>query len=266
MENCVSDMDEVRNGEKKEHGEARNEGAHVLIPDSYLAVDIETTGLNAKLDKIIEIGAVKVQNGQVTEQFQTLVNPYRDLKELTKSLTGITADMLVQAPGIDAVIGSLVDFCEEGLPLLGHRIMFDYSFLKRAAVNQRLTFEKNGIDTLKLCRHFMPVEEKKNLADACAYYGIVREQAHRALADAMDAHLLFQALRHRHGMEQPGEFVEKPLICKVKREQPASKKQKEGLRYLLKYHKIDLPVQIDYLTRNEISRITDKIILQYGRI
>lgn len=234
--------------------------------NSYIAVDIETTGLNTKLDKIIEIGAVKVIDGQITERFQTLVNPHRDLLEQTEQLTGITADMLVNAPGIDTVIGGLVDFCEEGLPLLGHRIIFDFSFLKRAAVNQKLVFERSGIDTLKLCRHFMPEEEKKNLAAACAFYGITREQSHRAFADAVDAHLLFQALRGRHGRDEPGEFAGKPLIYKVKREQPASKKQKEGLRYLLKYHKIDLPVQIDYLSRNEISRITDKIILQYGRI
>lgn len=238
----------------------------VELPNSYLAVDIETTGLNAKEDKIIEIGAVKVLNGQVTEQFQTLVNPYCRLAEITRSLTGITESMLMDAPGIAEVIGGLVAFCEEGLPVLGHHVIFDYSFLKRAAVNQGLAFERNGIDTLKLCRTFMPAEEKKNLEAACAFYGIDRGQAHRALADAIDAHALYQTLCQHHGMENPEEFAEKPLIYKVKRAQPASKKQKEHLRYLVKYHKIDLPVQIDSLSRNEISRITDKIILQYGRI
>lgn len=236
------------------------------LPDSYLAIDIETTGLDAKRDKIIEIGAVKVLRSEITEQFQTLVNPRCKLMQITKALTGITEDMLEAAPGIEEVIAELVDFCEEGLPILGHHIIFDYSFLKRAAVNQKLGFERNGIDTLKLCRRFMPEGEKKNLGAACAYFGILRGQAHRALADAIDAHALYQALCERHGMENPEEFEEKPLIYKVKRVQPASKKQKEDLRYLLKYHKIDLPVQIDYLSRNEISRITDKIILQYGRI
>ena len=73
-------------------------------------------------------------------------------------------------------------------------------------------------------------------------------------------------LLEKHGAKSPETFAAKPLIYKVKREQPASKKQKEDLRYLLKYHKIDLPVQIDYLSRNEVSRITDKIISRYGRI
>lgn len=241
-------------------------GTAEKIPNSYLAIDIETTGLEAKRDRIIEIGAIKVKDGQIVEQFQTMVNPHCGLSENIGSLTGITEAMLADAPGIEEIIGGLVEFCEEELPLLGHHVIFDYSFLKRAAVNGKLAFERDGLDTLKLCRHFMPEEEKKNLAAACAYYGIRREQSHRALADAADAHFLFQALRQRHGEENPEAFAEKPLIYKVKREQPASKKQKEGLRYLLKYHKIDLPVQIDYLSRNEISRITDKIILQYGRI
>ena len=58
----------------------------------------------------------------------------------------------------------------------------------------------------------------------------------------------------------------KPMIYKVKKEQPATKKQKEDLRYLLKYHKIDVPVEIDHLSRNEVSRLQDQIIFQYGRI
>ena len=141
-----------------------------------------------------------------------------------------------------------------------------YSFVKRAAVNQGLAFEKNGIDTLTLCRRFMPAEESKRLGAACAFYGLAQESAHRALGDALDAHRLYQKLVKKHGAEAPEAFAAKPLIYKVKREQPASKKQKEDLRYLLKYHKIDLPVQIDYLSRNEISRITDQIISRYGRI
>ena len=163
------------------------------------------------------------------------------------------------------ILEEFLAFCGE-LPLLGHRIIFDYSFVKRAAVNQGLSFEKNGIDTLTICRRFMPAEESKRLGAACAFYGLTQESAHRALGDALDAHRLYQKLLEKHGAKAPEIFAAKPLIYKVKREQPASKKQKEDLRYLLKYHKIDLPVQIDYLSRNEISRITDQIISRYGRI
>lgn len=234
-------------------------------PLHYIAVDLETTGLDPKRDKIIEIGAIHVSDGKEIAQFHTMVNPRRQIEARITELTGITDDMVEDAPDIGDIIGGFSDFCGE-LPLLGHHVIFDYSFLKRAAVNHKLDFERNGIDTLKLCRTFMPQEERKNLEAACTFFRIEREGAHRALGDARDAHMLFQTLVGRYGAAQPEAFTPKPLIYKVKREQPASKKQKEDLRYLLKYHKIDLPAQIDHLSRNEASRITDKIISQYGRI
>ncbi len=236
-----------------------------MTAQTYVAIDLETTGLEPKRDKIIEIGAIRVENGVETGQFHTMVNPYREIEERITELTGISTEMVENAPGIGDIMAGLLDFCGK-LPLLGHHVIFDYSFLKRAAVNLGLEFEREGIDTLKLCRRFMQPEEKKSLEAACAFYGIARESAHRALSDAEDAHRLYRKLFSAYGEAQPEVFSPKPLIYKAKREQPASKKQKEDLRYLLKYHKIDLPVQIDHLSRNEISRIRDKVISQYGRI
>ncbi|MDD3254136.1 MAG: 3'-5' exonuclease [Lachnospiraceae bacterium] len=235
------------------------------IPQNYIAVDLETTGLNPKTDKIIEIGAIRVVNGEAAEQFHTMVNPRRALDERITELTGIVDEMVEDAPDIGDILGDFLDFCGL-LPLLGHHVIFDYSFLKRAAVNNGKTFERDGIDTLKLCRSLMPEAERKSLEAACSYFAIEREGAHRALGDAMDAYRLFQKLIACGAKTQPELFVPKPLIYKARREQPASKKQKEDLRYLLKYHKIDIPVQFDYLSRNEISRMKDKIIAQYGRI
>lgn len=231
----------------------------------YVAVDLETTGLEPKKDKIIEIGALRVVDGKVEGIYETFVNPYRKLSEQVKSLTGIQDGELEPAPGIEEVLEEFLAFAGD-LPLLGHHVIFDYSFLKRAAVNQGCSFERMGIDTLKLARRFMPEEEKKNLGNACAYFGIRQENRHRALEDAMAAHRLYQEMSKRQGREALEAFCPKPLIYKVKREQPASKRQKEHLQDLLKYHKISLTAQIDHLSRNEISRITDKIIAQYGRI
>ena len=89
---------------------------------------------------------------------------------------------------------------------------------------------------------------------------------HRALSDALAAHHLYQELKNRYFLEVPEVFAPQPLIYKVKREQPASKKQKEVLRELLKYHRINLSAQIDSLSKNEISRLTDQIIAQHGRM
>lgn len=121
------------------------------IPQDYVSVDLETTGLNPKIDKIIEIGMVIVRNGQVEQGYFTLVNPYQQLRPETVELTGILDEMLTDAPGISRVIGKCLELCGD-LPLLGHKILFDYSFLKKAAVNEGMEFEKQGIDTLK----FMP--------------------------------------------------------------------------------------------------------------
>ena len=129
-----------------------------------------------------------------------------------------------------------------------------------------MEFEKQGIDTLKLCRKFMPEAEKKNLSSACAYYGVDLTGAHRASHDALATHELYQRLTAAYGEAAEEDFLPKPLIYKIKREQPATKRQKDVLRELLKYHKIRVTVQIDHLSRNEISRLTDKIILQYGRM
>ncbi len=205
--------------------------------NSYIAIDLETTGLNPKTERIIEIGAARVEDGTVVQTYSTFVNPEREL---------------------DARIREL--------PLLGHHVIFDFSFLKRAAVNRKYTFEHAGLDTLKICRHFMPEEEKKNLAAACRYFAVDPGESHRALSDALAAHHLYQELKNRYFLEMPEVFAPQPLIYKVKREQPASKKQKEVLRELLKYHRINLSAQIDSLSKNEISRLTDQIIAQHGRM
>ncbi len=240
------------------------EGKEPMV-SSYIAVDLETTGLDPKADKIIEIGAVRVIDGLVTARYETFVNPYRKLEERVIALTGITDGEIELAPGIQTVIGEFLEFADH-LPILGHHVIFDFSFLKRAAVNEGKEFERQGIDTLKLARRFMPPDEKKNLKDACVYFGIKQEKSHRALSDSMAAHDLYQELKKQYGSQEPEAFEPQALIYKVKREQPASKRQKEHLQDLLKYHKIVLSVQTDHLSRNEISRITDKIIAQYGRI
>ena len=229
--------------------------------NSYVALDLETTGIGARHEKITEIGMVKVIDGEAVDTYHTMVNPHREIPERIVELTGITDDMVKDAPGIDEIL----NFTGE-LPLLGHQIIFDYGFLVQAAVNQKRKFEKYGVDTLKLCRYLMPGAEKKNLGAACAYFGVHQDTAHRALSDAYAAHDLYQELKRRFGKERPELFTAKMLQYKAKKERTASKRQKEHLQDLLKYHRIDITVEIDHMSGNEISRMIDKIIFQYGRI
>ena len=233
--------------------------------NSYVALDLETTGIGARHEKITEIGMVKVIDGEAVDTYHTMVNPHREIPERIVELTGITDDMVKDAPGIDAILDEVLNFTGE-LPLLGHQIIFDYGFLVQAAVNQKRKFEKYGVDTLKLCRYLMPGAEKKNLGAACTYFGVHQDTAHRALSDAYAAHDLYQELKRRFGKERPELFTTKMLQYKAKKERTASKRQKEHLQDLLKYHRIDITVEIGHMSGNEISRMIDKIIFQYGRI
>jgi len=117
----------------------------------YLCVDLETTGLNPKTDKIIEIGAVKVKKGEIIDTFATFVRPGKALPERIRELTGIAGTDLEGAPLIGEVLPQFLEFAEE-LPLLGHSILFDYSFLKRAAVNAGRAFEKKWYRYVEACQ------------------------------------------------------------------------------------------------------------------
>jgi len=229
--------------------------------DTYVALDVETTGLSPKSDKIIEIGAVLVEKGVMRDTFSTFVNPRRDVPEKIVEITGITQQDLAGAPEIGDILGRLRDFIGER-DLLGHRILFDYSFLKKAFVNGGMSFEKKGIDTLKLARSYLPELASKRLCDLCAYFGI-SQQAHRALEDARAAHLLFAQLKERFYPAQG--FAATPLLYQVKKEAPAGKRQKERLLALAERHQLTLPGEVDAMTKNEVSRLTDQILAVHGR-
>ena len=139
--------------------------------NSYVSIDLETTGLNPGRDKIIEIGAVKVLDGERAGTFSSLVNPGRKLEPGITELTGIREEDLRDAPYIEDVLEGVLDFLGD-LPLLGHSILFDYSFLKKAAVNAKKTFEKQAVDTLKIARKYLPELESRSLEYLCRYYHI----------------------------------------------------------------------------------------------
>ena len=231
--------------------------------NTYISIDLETTGLNPKKDKITEIGAIKVVDGKTVDTFSTLVNPGRKLEQRIIDLTGIQDSELENAPYIEEVIPKLMDFLED-MPLLGHSILFDYSFLKKAAVDQKLPFEKKAIDTLKIARKYLADLEHRNLDYLCAYYQIPHH-AHRALADAEATSVLYQKLAELFYAEDEPLFRPEQMIFKVKRDTPATKAQKERLYRMLEQHRITLDADVEKLTRSEASRLTDKLLVKYGR-
>ena len=231
----------------------------------YVVIDLEMTGLNPKQDKIIEVGAVRIRNHKIEAELSILVNPHRPLNEKVKELTGISDEDLMQGMEIENALEQTLRFLGEDV-LVGHNIIFDYSFLKQEAVNQRKPFEKSGVDTLKLARRFLPAEQKKTLEALCSHYEIERNKGHRASYDAEMTWKLYEHLIADYEKNAPDMFTPKALQYKVKRQTPATRVQKNHLKELIDYHKINTEVPWESLTKSEASRITDRILSTYGRM
>ena len=152
--------------------------------EDYVVIDLEMTGLNAKTDAILEVGAVRVRDGRQTETYGAILKCGRELSERGVELTGITPEMAADGREPEEAMQEFFTFLGDDV-LVGQNVIFDYSFLKQWSVNHGQTFERNAVDTLKLARRFLPAEQKKDLESLCTYFGIGRERAHRALDDAM---------------------------------------------------------------------------------
>ena len=236
--------------------------------DSYVCIDLETTGLNPKSDKIIEIGVVKVENKEIVREWETLVNPGRKLEERIVELTGIHDEQLSLAPDIEEVLPGLLEWIGDDI-LLGHSILFDFSFVKKVAVNRKMTFEKEGIDTLKIARKYLTELESRSLPCLCRHYGI-NHSAHRALHDAKATVELYRKLAEQFYdlEEREGDkslFRPKKLCYQVKRDTPVTIPQKEQLYKLVDRHKLIIDYDIEKLTRSEASRQIDRLLAEYGR-
>lgn len=229
--------------------------------ENFVCVDLETTGLNPKTDRIIEIGMVKVREGKIVEQFSSLINPRQQLEERIEQITGITQKELENQPLQKEILPQILEFLEEDV-LLGHRVLFDYSFLKRAFTNEKIPFERKGIDTLKIARKVVADCESKSLPKLCSHYGI-EYHPHRALSDALATVELYRKLSELYYEEEL--FAPKPLIFEVKKESPITEAQIQRLTLLLERHNLPCVAEITSMTRNEASRYIDRILSTYGR-
>lgn len=236
-----------------------------MMLEDYCVIDLEMTGLNPKHHKILEVAAVRVRKKEVVSECSMLIHQHRTLDEKITELTGISQEMLEGAEEEDAVLDIFFEFLGEDI-LVGQNVIFDYGFLKQAAINRKMPFERKAADTLKIARRCLPELEKKTLEALCGYYGIEIGQHHRALDDARATYRLYERLEEEFGIVEADVFEPKPLIYKAKRQTPATARQKKHLKELADYHKINLNLEWETLTRNEASRQVDRIISQYGRM
>lgn len=252
----------IATGSERTDVEGNDEG---IYTDEYVAVDLEMTGLKVKTDRILEIGAVKIKGNCLGDTFQTFVNPHCKLDEKIEALTGITGEMVAGAPEAKDAFCAFLEFAGD-LPLIGHNVRYDYGFLRQCAVNHGIEFERKTIDTLKIARKLLREPEKKSLDSLCAYFGIIRNEAHRAGDDALAAAKLFLLLREQYMSREPELFEPKQTVLRVKKQGPLTPAQKRDLNHLLIYHKIESNIEIGSLTKSEASRMIDRIYAEYGRI
>lgn len=169
-------------------------GATTLTDGDFVAVDIETTGPVPGHDSIIEIGAVRVSRGAIVGYFETLVRPEKPIPPAIVELTGITEDMVRDAPSVREAICAFRAF-SRGAVLVAHNHRFDMGFLDYES--ERTGCEpipRPVLDTLMLSRRLHPDERRHNLRDVSARYGTTAAPTHRALADALATAEVFASM------------------------------------------------------------------------
>ena len=161
---------------------------------TYVVFDIETTGFSANMHKITEIGAVKIEDGVITEEFHQLIDPCVPVPWRITEITGITDELLVGQPTIEEALPIFLEFCD-GCALVAHNASFDMSFINFNAVRQGLECNFDVLDTLSLARRNFPKLENHKLNTVANYLEIEHRDHHRAMGDAhATAQILLQCM------------------------------------------------------------------------
>ena len=168
----VDDLTEIAQGAKDQ-----------TLQDTYVVFDLETTGFSPIQDKIIEIGAVKVEQGVITERFSTFVNPKIPIPFRITQLTSITDDMVVDARPIEEVLPDFLEFVGDAV-LVAHNAGFDVSFIEQNCRYQEIEKEFVSVDTVALARVLLPTLSKYKLNVVAKALNISLENHHRAVDDA----------------------------------------------------------------------------------
>ena len=222
--------------------------------DSFVVFDLETTGFSAAKNKIIEIGAVKVVNGSITERFSTFVNPKVPIPYEIEQLTHITDDMVLDAPMIHEILPQFMEFCQNAV-MVAHNADFDMSFIRHNCDLLGLECEKTVLDTVALARVLLPSLNRFKLNTIAKALNISLENHHRAVDDAACTAEIFtkfvEMLRERgietmENLEQMESYTE------------------ESIRKLPSYHAIML-AQNDIGRVNMYRLVSDSHIKYYNR-
>ena len=207
------------------------------LSDTYVVFDLETTGFSSVKDKIIEIGAVKVVNGKITDRFSTFVNPKRPIPFKITQLTGINDQMVMEALDIEAVLPQFLEFVGEAV-LVAHNAGFDVGFIEQNCRYQDIVLDFTSVDTVAMARILLPTLSKFKLNVVANALHITLDNHHRAVDDAEATAEIFvkfiEMLKQRgiHTLEKLNQF---------------GAKSKEMVKKLPSYHVI-------ILAKNQVGR------------
>lgn len=228
-----------------------------MIKD-FVAIDLETTGLSPYDNKIIEVGAVKYRDGKPVDKLNTLINPGIHIPERITEITGIDDDMVSKAPHIDDELDRIMEFIGNDV-ILGHNVIFDYTFIAGALAGHSIEYSAEAIDTLKFAKKVLPANESKRLEHLCEMFDMVTVH-HRAYEDAMSAANVYFRLCELSGEET----IVEQYHFKKQKAAGITPKQVNYLKSLIERHNIKPGYIVENLTKSQASREIDKILSEYG--
>lgn len=168
----------------------------IALPNDYVVIDIETTGLKPRLEDILELSAIRVRDGQEVARYSKLIKPSRPIRPFIENLTGITNEMVENCPTIDAEIANFAAFIGRDI-LIGHNIAaFDTVFISYVfEAYLKMSLENSCVDTLRLSKKLYPEMGRYTLCNLSRRLGIPYLGAHRALSDCEITNSCYQAIR-----------------------------------------------------------------------
>ena len=168
----------------------------IAFPDEFVMVDIETTGCDARYNEIIEISAIRIKDDQVIDRFSMLIRPWNDIDPFITNLTGITNQMVQDAPRVGEVIKHFLRFIRPEDIILGYNVNFDINFLYDNALSEADYYLNNDfVDVLRIARKLIKNTENDKLKTIAAFYGISYEGAHRGEQDCIICLECYRQLR-----------------------------------------------------------------------
>lgn len=167
-----------------------------MLDKIFTIVDVETTGASPALGRIIEIGLLRVEHGEVVSTYKTLVNPEQDIPEFITGMTGIRESDVRGAPTFEYIADTLLEFFE-GSTFVAHNAAFDYAFLKSEFKRLGYGFTLPRLCTVRLSRAVYPEHKRHNLSVLIERHGFVCKSRHRAYDDA---EVLWQFLQMLHAI------------------------------------------------------------------